>query len=50
MYYERIWESGGGGGRTYRAILGGETYCRAPSKPGLEASESGIRLVCPRFL
>ena len=35
----------------YRAILRGENVPQsAPSKPVLEASESGIRLVCARFL
>ena len=42
------------GGGTYRAILvggGGETYYKVPPpNPVLEASESGIRLVCARFL
>ena len=39
------------GGKTYRAILGGETYHKVPPpKPVLEASESGICLVCARFL
>ena len=39
------------GGKTYRAILEGETYYRVPPlKPVLEASESGIGLVCARFL
>ena len=44
---------GGGGGKTYRAILGGggETYCKVPPpNPVLEVSESGICLVCARFL
>ena len=47
------WEfAKGGGGKTYRAILGGgKTYHKAPPpKPVLEASESGICLVCARFL
>ena len=50
--FPRIGNSqGGGGGKMYRAILGGETYCRvSPPKPGLEASENGIGLVCARFL
>ena len=40
-----------GGGKTYRAIFWGETYHKAPPpKPVLEASESGICLVCVRFL
>ena len=46
-----FWEFAKGGGKTYRAILGGETYHKAPPpKPVLEASESGICLVCARFL
>ena len=41
----------GGGGKTYRAILGGETYYTVPPPTALlEASESGICLVCARFL
>ena len=40
------------GGGTYRAIfLGGKTYHKVPPpNPVLEASESGISLVCARFL
>ena len=47
-----IWESGNRGGKTYRAIFGGGgTYHRVPPpKPVLEASESGICLVCACFL
>ena len=40
-----------GGGKTYRAIWGGEMYFRARTpKLGLEGSESGIGLVCARSL
>ena len=38
-------------GKMYRAILGRENVLqRAASKPVLEASESGIGLVCAHFL
>ena len=37
--------------QTYHAIVGGKTYHRVrPPKPVLEASESGICLVCAGFL
>ena len=51
--WSNLGNSQGGGGKTYRAILGGggKTYHKAPPpKPVLEASESGICLVCAHFL
>ena len=50
-YLNLVGNSQRGGGKTDRAIGGGETYHKAPPpKPVLEASEGGICLVCARFL
>ena len=41
---------GGGAKRIVRLGGGGKTYCKVPPpNPVLEASESGICQVCPRF-
>ena len=49
---ENFWEfAKGGAKRIVRFWGGGETYYKVPPpKPVLEASESGICLVCARFL